>query len=140
MFLLTKIFIFLGFYFYINAFFSDIPFTGPAFCFIVAILFVSAFSFIVTIHASSFASVQFRLFSACKCNLHARQCRFNMELYKLSGDVSGGVCINCRHNTAGRNCDYCTEGFYRDHSKPITHRKACKGMFLFVAHLELSFL
>ena len=26
---------------------------------------------------------------ACKCNNHARRCRFNMELYQLSGGVSG---------------------------------------------------
>ncbi|KAJ0032953.1 hypothetical protein NQD34_000060, partial [Periophthalmus magnuspinnatus] len=64
---------------------------------------------------------------ACNCNLHARRCRFNMELYKLSGRKSGGVCLNCRHNTAGRHCHYCKEGYYRDMSKPITHRKACKG-------------
>ncbi|KAL6064943.1 hypothetical protein STEG23_026967, partial [Scotinomys teguina] len=63
---------------------------------------------------------------ACNCNLHARRCRFNMELYKLSGRKSGGVCLNCRHNTAGRHCHYCKEGFYRDMGKPITHRKACK--------------
>ncbi|EEC01941.1 netrin, putative, partial [Ixodes scapularis] len=63
---------------------------------------------------------------ACNCNLHARRCRFNMELFKLSGRQSGGVCLNCRHNTAGRHCHYCKEGYYRDHSKPITHRKACK--------------
>ncbi|ESO98632.1 hypothetical protein LOTGIDRAFT_201560 [Lottia gigantea] len=64
---------------------------------------------------------------ACNCNLHARQCRFNMELYTLSGYKSGGVCLKCRHNTAGRNCNYCKEGYYRDRSKPITHRKACKA-------------
>lgn len=64
---------------------------------------------------------------ACNCNLHARRCRFNMELYKLSGRKSGGVCMNCRHNTAGRHCHYCKEGFYRDMSKPITHRRACKA-------------
>ncbi|NWU42784.1 NET1 protein, partial [Hylia prasina] len=63
---------------------------------------------------------------ACNCNLHARRCRFNMELFKLSGRKSGGVCLNCRHNTAGRHCHYCKEGFYRDLSKPISHRKACK--------------
>uniref|UniRef100_G3R8C0 Netrin-1 n=1 Tax=Gorilla gorilla gorilla TaxID=9595 RepID=G3R8C0_GORGO len=63
---------------------------------------------------------------ACNCNLHARRCRFNMELYKLSGRKSGGVCLNCRHNTAGRHCHYCKEGYYRDMGKPITHRKACK--------------
>ncbi|XP_023674926.1 netrin 2 [Paramormyrops kingsleyae] len=63
----------------------------------------------------------------CNCNLHARRCRFNMELYKLSGRKSGGVCMNCRHNTAGRHCHYCKEGFYRDLSRPINHRKACKA-------------
>uniref|UniRef100_A0A3B4G280 Netrin-1 n=1 Tax=Pundamilia nyererei TaxID=303518 RepID=A0A3B4G280_9CICH len=63
----------------------------------------------------------------CNCNLHARRCRFNMELYKLSGRKSGGVCMNCRHNTAGRHCHYCKEGFYRDMARPITHRRACKG-------------
>ncbi|XP_006108720.1 netrin-1-like, partial [Myotis lucifugus] len=63
----------------------------------------------------------------CSCNLHARRCRFNMELYKLSGRKSGGVCLNCRHNTAGRHCHYCKEGYYRDMGKPITHRKACKA-------------
>ncbi|XP_041714274.1 netrin-3-like [Coregonus clupeaformis] len=63
----------------------------------------------------------------CNCNLHARRCRFNMELYKLSGRKSGGVCMNCRHNTAGRHCHYCKEGFYRDMARPIIHRRACKA-------------
>ena len=63
---------------------------------------------------------------ACNCNLHSRKCRFNAELYRLSGYQSGGVCLNCRHNTAGRNCHYCKLGYFRDQGKPITHRKACK--------------
>ncbi|GFU13799.1 netrin-1 [Nephila pilipes] len=50
-----------------------------------------------------------------------------MELYKLSGRTSGGVCLKCRHNTAGRHCHYCKEGYYRDNSKPISDRKACKA-------------
>ncbi|KAI8425913.1 hypothetical protein MSG28_004920 [Choristoneura fumiferana] len=49
-----------------------------------------------------------------------------MELYKLSGRASGGVCLKCRHFTAGRHCHYCREGYYRDPAKPITHKKACK--------------
>ena len=65
--------------------------------------------------------------AACKCNLHAKSCQFNKELYLLSGRNSGGVCLKCRHNTKGRHCHYCQEGFYRDKLKPITHRKACKG-------------
>lgn len=63
---------------------------------------------------------------ACNCNLHARACVFNMELFKLSGGASGGVCIHCRHNTAGRYCSYCKQGFYKDPTKDITHRKVCK--------------
>ncbi|XP_063241744.1 netrin-1 [Bacillus rossius redtenbacheri] len=64
---------------------------------------------------------------ACNCNLHARRCRFNTELYKLSGRVSGGVCLRCRHFTAGRHCHYCKEGYYRDPSRPLSHRRACKA-------------
>ncbi|XP_058821715.1 netrin-B-like isoform X1 [Topomyia yanbarensis] len=62
----------------------------------------------------------------CNCNGHARRCRFNMELFKMSGRISGGVCLNCRHATTGRHCHYCREGYYRDATKPITHRKVCK--------------
>ncbi|KAK1153622.1 netrin-1-like isoform X1 [Acipenser oxyrinchus oxyrinchus] len=63
---------------------------------------------------------------SCQCNLHSTRCRFNMELYQLSGRRSGGVCLGCRHNTAGRHCHYCKEGFTRDQTKLLTHRKACK--------------
>uniref|UniRef100_A0A8C4X5F4 Netrin 5 n=1 Tax=Erpetoichthys calabaricus TaxID=27687 RepID=A0A8C4X5F4_ERPCA len=63
---------------------------------------------------------------ACQCNLHSSRCRFNMELYQLSGRKSGGVCLNCHHNTAGRHCHYCKDGFARDLSKPTTHRKTCR--------------
>merc|ERR550534_774692 len=63
----------------------------------------------------------------CSCNLHARRCRFNMELYRLSGGVSGGVCYKCRHNTAGRHCHYCKEGYFRNTKNPMTHKKACRS-------------
>ena len=63
---------------------------------------------------------------ACQCNNHARRCRFNMELYQLSGGVSGGVCLKCRHNTAGRHCHYCKEGYFRNAKRNISHRKACE--------------
>ena len=49
-----------------------------------------------------------------------------MELYQLSGGVSGGVCLKCRHNTAGRHCHYCKEGYYRNSKKHISHKKACE--------------
>ncbi|XP_046352056.1 netrin-1-like isoform X2 [Haliotis rufescens] len=64
---------------------------------------------------------------ACNCNLHARRCRFNRELYMLSGLLSGGVCLGCKHHTAGRHCHYCKQGYYRDSSRHITDRRACKA-------------
>eukprot|EP00071_Canis_lupus_P027165 XP_022260722.1 netrin-5 [Canis lupus familiaris] len=64
---------------------------------------------------------------ACSCNQHARRCRFNSELFRLSGGRSGGVCERCRHHTAGRHCHYCQPGFWRDPGQPITSRKACRA-------------
>ncbi|KAM5209700.1 netrin-5 isoform 4-T11 [Hipposideros larvatus] len=63
----------------------------------------------------------------CSCNQHARRCRFNSELFRLSGGRSGGICEQCRHHTAGRHCHYCQPGFWRDPSQPITSRKACRA-------------
>jgi hypothetical protein len=67
------------------------------------------------------------IFAACNCNNHSRQCRFNKELYLLSGRKSGGICIQCKHNTVGRYCSYCKETFYRDPNLSITHPHICKG-------------
>lgn len=50
-----------------------------------------------------------------------------MELYWLSGRRSGGVCLNCWHNTAGRHCHYCREGFYRDPGRALSDRRACRA-------------
>ncbi|KAJ0178057.1 hypothetical protein K1T71_005880 [Dendrolimus kikuchii] len=77
-----------------------------------------------------YAATAWHTVRECNCNGHARRCRFNMELYKLSGRVSGGVCLKCRHFTAGRHCHYCREGYYRDPTKPISHKKACKRVCL----------
>lgn len=68
------------------------------------------------------------IISACNCNNHSDRCRFNAELYKLSGEKhSGGVCLDCQHNTMGRYCQYCKSGYYRDKRVDVTSRHACKG-------------
>uniref|UniRef100_A0A8D3A6F5 Netrin 5 n=1 Tax=Scophthalmus maximus TaxID=52904 RepID=A0A8D3A6F5_SCOMX len=63
---------------------------------------------------------------ACECNGHSDKCRFSMEVFQQSGRRSGGVCQKCRHHTAGRHCQYCQNGYTRDHGKPLSHRKACQ--------------
>ncbi|KAM6959561.1 netrin-1 [Tautogolabrus adspersus] len=63
---------------------------------------------------------------ACECNGHSNKCRFSMEVFQQSGRRSGGVCQKCRHHTAGRHCQYCQNGYTRDHSKPLNNRKACQ--------------
>jgi hypothetical protein len=45
----------------------------------------------------------------------------------MSGHKSGGVCLDCQHNTAGRSCHYCREGFTRDLTQPMTSVNACRG-------------
>ncbi|KAG5852050.1 hypothetical protein ANANG_G00058320 [Anguilla anguilla] len=63
---------------------------------------------------------------SCECNGHSSKCRFSMEVFQQSGRRSGGVCLKCRHHTAGRHCQYCQNGYTRDHGKPMTHRQACR--------------
>ncbi|KAJ0055624.1 hypothetical protein NL108_006465, partial [Boleophthalmus pectinirostris] len=62
----------------------------------------------------------------CECNGHSNKCRFSMEVFQQSGRKSGGVCQKCRHHTAGRHCQYCQNGYTRDHTKPLTHRRVCQ--------------
>ncbi|XP_028855963.1 netrin-1 [Denticeps clupeoides] len=62
----------------------------------------------------------------CECNGHSTKCRFSMEVYQQSGRQSGGVCLKCRHHTAGRHCQFCQSGYARDGGKPLSHRKACQ--------------
>eukprot|EP00094_Tigriopus_californicus_P009037 TCALIF_08711-PA protein Name:"Similar to LanB1 Laminin subunit beta-1 (Drosophila melanogaster)" AED:0.08 eAED:0.08 QI:0/0.86/0.81/1/0.86/0.87/16/623/1807 len=49
----------------------------------------------------------------CNCNDHASSCYFNQYVYAATGNVSGGVCNNCSHNTDGIHCEYCKEGFFQ---------------------------
>ncbi|XP_077083780.1 netrin-1 isoform X2 [Siphateles boraxobius] len=62
----------------------------------------------------------------CECNGHSTKCRFSMAVYQQSGRVSGGICLKCRHHTTGRHCQFCQNGYARDHTKPPSHRKACQ--------------
>jgi hypothetical protein len=45
----------------------------------------------------------------------------------MSGHKTGGVCLDCQHNTAGRSCHYCRESFTRDLTQLMTSINACRG-------------
>ena len=61
----------------------------------------------------------------CSCSGHSDECYFDQDVFDRSGGVSGGVCLNCKHNTKGRFCHQCAEGFYRTPNTPIDSPDAC---------------
>ncbi|XP_033744359.1 laminin subunit beta-2-like [Pecten maximus] len=62
----------------------------------------------------------------CKCNNHADDCKFDPAVYVPSGKISGGVCIDCRHNTMGKNCQECQTFYYQDPNKDIRDPDICQ--------------
>ncbi|XP_062999151.1 laminin subunit beta-3 [Elgaria multicarinata webbii] len=61
----------------------------------------------------------------CNCNGHSNKCHFDPAVYQANGGMGGGVCEDCQHNTAGRNCEHCKTNFFRNRRFDLGHPEAC---------------
>ncbi|XP_037606028.1 laminin subunit alpha-2 isoform X7 [Sebastes umbrosus] len=68
----------------------------------------------------------------CNCHGKAEECYFNQTVADLSLSLNvqgqnrgGGVCISCRDNTAGINCQTCISGYYRPTGVSVEEENPC---------------
>ena len=64
----------------------------------------------------------------CNCNNHSSECVFDEEVYAETEYTSGGMCVDCDGNTAGRQCETCAPLHYSRPDRQQTDPDVCQGI------------
>ncbi|KAM6937035.1 laminin subunit beta-1-like [Xenentodon cancila] len=62
----------------------------------------------------------------CNCNQHSDSCHFDMVVFRASGNISGGVCDDCQHNTSGHSCEQCKPFYFQHPERDIKDPNICQ--------------
>ncbi|KAM9810466.1 netrin-G2-like [Neosynchiropus ocellatus] len=58
----------------------------------------------------------------CECNGHSNRCSYIDFLNIVT-------CVSCKHNTRGRQCQFCRLGYYRNTLVTLDDEQVCAGVF-----------
>ncbi|XP_055078728.1 laminin subunit beta-4 [Periophthalmus magnuspinnatus] len=61
----------------------------------------------------------------CNCHGHSDSCHFDVARFEATGEVSGGVCENCKNNREGDQCERCRPFNFQDPQRSQDDPNGC---------------